>query len=429
MKNIDIINNYATKSPWGGFRGLLTWLRKATLWGVGGLLLVAGCKEEGRIDHIDGKAPAPAQVTEVAVRNTPGGAVLTYQLPEDKNLLCVRAEYEIQPGVIREIKSSYYKDSLVLEGFGDTREYGVNVYSVGKNGKSSEPLIVKIKPLTPPVKVATKVLKETFGGVSVTVENPHNANLAVVLMSDTANIGYQVVLLTYYTTASKATFRYRGLDTIPGLYSVYLRDRWSNLSDTVSAILTPVFEEYIPKNTWAEVHLPTDTWQPIEDNPNYSLSKAWDERIDHQDIMFATKTDAPIPQWATWDMGITIILNRFKIWHRGPGERAWNTRNVKKFELYGSMSPNPDGSWDDTWIPLGKFEAVKPSPGETITTEDHYYGNVEGIDFDVEESEFAPNPFVPVRYIRFKTTETFYGPTIVGGIFLMEISFWGQVLK
>lgn len=67
-----------------------------------------GCKEEGRIDFIDMSAPAPGQVKDVVVINRPGGAVLKYTLPEDRNLLYVRAEYEIKPGVIRETKSSFY---------------------------------------------------------------------------------------------------------------------------------------------------------------------------------------------------------------------------------------------------------------------------------------------------------------------------------
>src|SRR5690554_2494050 len=90
------------------------------------------CKEEGRTDFVDDAAPAPAQVTKVTVTNKTGGAVLRYVMPVDENLLYVRAEYEITPGVVRETKSSYYKDSLVLEGFGTESTYDVNLYSVGR---------------------------------------------------------------------------------------------------------------------------------------------------------------------------------------------------------------------------------------------------------------------------------------------------------
>ena len=146
------------------------------------LVVFAGCKEEGRIDFIDSSAPAPAQVTGVEIRNTPGGAVVKYNVPKDENMLYVQAIYEIRPGVMLETKSSYYKDSLVLEGFGDTQTYDVKLFSVGKNEKASEPLSIQVTPLTPPVLLATKLMQETFGGISVKIENPEKANLAIVLI-------------------------------------------------------------------------------------------------------------------------------------------------------------------------------------------------------------------------------------------------------
>jgi hypothetical protein len=121
-------------------------------------LLLFSCREDGRIDHIDGNAPAPAQVSDVTVRGTPGGAVLKYKLPKDENLLYVQAIYETQPGVQRKAKSSC--DSLVLEGYGDTQEYDIMLYSVGRNEKMSEPLTVPIKPTTPLVRLTTKSMRE-----------------------------------------------------------------------------------------------------------------------------------------------------------------------------------------------------------------------------------------------------------------------------
>jgi hypothetical protein len=390
----------------------------------------AGCKEEGRLDHIDYSAPAPVQVSNVTVRNFAGGATLRYAVPLDKNLLYVRAEYEIQPGVICECKSSKYTDSLVLEGFGNAQKYDVKVFSVGKNEKMSEPLLEQVEPLTPPVKQAKVELKEAFGGVAVTVENKFKTNLAIVLMADTADLGYQSVLQTYYTSAEKKTFIYRGLDTIPGNYSVYLRDRWSNLSDVVNETLTPLFEEYIPKRTWVHFPLPNDTHTPAEPATGfYVIEHLWDDDMTRRWYGFVTSGN--FPMWCTWDMGITIKMSRLKVWHCvGDNDGRWEYTawNIKKFELYGSMSPNLYGIWDDSWIPLGKFEIVPPSGSSTPTQEDVAYAR-EGFDFDLENNEFAPDPFVPVRYIRFKTLETFVGPIPNGQMGFQEISFWGTVLK
>ena len=194
-------------------------------------IIWVGCKEEGRIDFIDDTAPAPGQVTNVTVHNKPGGAVLRYTLPEDKNLLYIRAEYEIKPGVIHETKSSYFKDSLVLEGFGSPGIYDVKLYSVGKNEKESSPHVVQINPTTAPVQLASKKFRDTFGGVAIDFENPEEASLAIVLMADTANLGYKSELITYYTSMPRGTFTYRGIDGLDPEeqeFSMYARDRWGN---------------------------------------------------------------------------------------------------------------------------------------------------------------------------------------------------------
>ena len=385
------------------------------------MVFFTGCKEEGRIDHVDDGAPAPEQVTDVTVRNTPGGAVVKYKLPKDKNLLSVRAVYEIRPGVVREGESSYFKDSLILEGFGDTRTYDVKLYSVGKNEKLSEPYTVQVTPETAPVRVAKKELKETFSGVSISIENPHKVNLAIVLMGDTAQIGYQSILHTFYTSLEKATFTFRGLDTIPGDYSVYLRDRWYNLSDTVEATLKPLYEIIIPWNTWQEYSLEGDAVELI--GAQYFIRNIWNG--DRTNIGATYYSDVlPLPQIITWDLGRTIIMSRLKVWPRNTPSDLWVRAHVRVFELYGSVDPNPDGSLDESWIPLGRFEAVKPSPGETITQEDIDFA-LQGFEYDLEVNEFAPDPFVPVRYIRFRTISTF-GSVAASSVCIQEINFWGK---
>ena len=262
------------------------------------LVFITGCKEEGRVDYFNKNAPAPAQVKITEIRNTPGGAVLKYKVPNDENLLYVKAVYEIQPGVQLETKSSYYKDSLVLEGFGAVRTYDVNLYSVGKNEKASEPLTVQINPDTPPIQLASLELNATFGGVSVKVNNPKRANLAIVLMGDTAQLGYQTTLQTFYMSGEKANFSYRGLDAIPLDFSIYMRDRWGNLSDIKTATLTPWFMEFIPKDTWREVHLPTDSWEPAEGRDEYAIRQAWSNDFDTWYVMLFNKP-AAIPHWFT----------------------------------------------------------------------------------------------------------------------------------
>lgn len=388
-------------------------------------LIWNSCKEEGRIDFIDESAPAPSKVTNVIVENKPGGALLRYALPVDENLLYVRAEYEIKPGVIRETKSSYFKDSLVLEGFGVPDTYDVKLFSVGKNEKESEPYVVQINPTTPPVQLATKKFRDTFGGVSIDFVNPEEATLAIVLMADTANLGYKSDLITYYTSAPKGTFTYRGiagLDPVEQEFSMYIRDRWNNISDTVTAKVTPWFEEFIPKSTWRDFTLPGDI-PPV--NASYPTTRIWDENYD-VDGFHGMETQM-LPHNVTWDLGRNIKLSRIKFWPRNHGDDRWKRGHPKIFEIWGSLSPNPTGEMDDSWTPLGRFESLKPSgPGTQITQEDIAFAQ-EGIEFDFVVSDFAPNPYTPIRYIRFRTITT-YANASFSTVHLLEVSFWGELL-
>lgn len=385
------------------------------------------CEEEGRIDFIDDTALAPGQVTNVTVHNKPGGAVLKYTLPVDKNLLYVRAEYEIKTGVMRETKSSYLKDSLVLEGFGIPGTYDVKLYSVGKNEKASAPYIVQINPTTAPVQLAGKSFRDTFGGVAIDFENPEEASLAIVLMADTANLGYMSELITYYTAMPKGTFTYRGIDGLEPVeqeFAVYIRDRWGNLSDTLTAKVTPWFEEFIPKATWTEYTLPGD--MPTVIAGSYNVRAIWNGTTN--ETGFHGNETWPLPSHITWNLGRKVKLSRLKLWPRDHADDRWKRGNPKVFEIWGSNAPNPNGDLDASWIPLGRFECVKPSgTGTQITQEDIEFAQA-GIEFDFGISDFAPNPFTSVQYIRFRTIST-YANASFSTVSIAEISFWGELIN
>ena len=55
---------------------------------------------------IDNVPPGP--ISNVKVENTPGGAILTYSLPQDEDLLYVKAVYSLKDGVMSEARSSLY---------------------------------------------------------------------------------------------------------------------------------------------------------------------------------------------------------------------------------------------------------------------------------------------------------------------------------
>ena len=381
--------------------------------------LLYGCAKEDRDDHIDPNAPAPAQISNVTIKPLPGGAKLSYRMPKDVNLAYVKAVYEIQPGVFREAKSSIYADTLALVGFGDTNEHQVKVYSVGKNEKESDPVLVTVIPQTPPVQTVflTTDLVSTFGGVTVSFDNLSRANLAVVVMVDTTGQNTWAEVSTYYTATMKGRFSARGMKSEERKFAVYLRDRWNNKSDTLTKMITPKFEMQIPKTGWSSMQMEQDSWQPV--NSGYSVSKIWDGKwAVLTGDSFATPNGSAIPSWFSIDLGKKVLLSRFKE-HQAPTSHLYFGSAVKKFELWGSNSPTVDFSG---WVLLGAFESFRPS-GLPLTTpptaEDKNYGNFLGEDFIFEETPPA------VRYLRWKSVETY---SSTGQIVIAELTLFGEIL-
>ena len=387
-------------------------------------VLWVSCKEEGRIDHFDDAAPAPVQIdkTTVTVRNTAGGAVVKYRVPADKNLLYVLAKYETQPGVVREAVASCFEDSLVMEGFGETRAYDVQLYSIGRNKKASEPITVQVNPATSPLHLIEFELKETYGGVSVKIKNPKKIDVVIELMGDTTNLGYQSILNTFYTSKENASFAVRGLDTVAGNFSVLLRDRWNNRTSSKIVRLKPMYEEFIPKDTWKRVMLPNDVGEayPVS-NP---LERMWNGNITTESMYMSTLIGGMIPPvWCTWDLGVTVTMSRFIYWYSPAKEPYWDGM-IRVFELWGTAdTPPADGSWDG-WTCLGRFETARPSGSDTNTAEDIAFAR-SGFEFELEPNEYASDPFVPVRYLRLKVFCNWLAPTSCY-FYVQEISIYGM---
>ena len=380
-------------------------------------------QNENYIDYTDKNLPAPKQVYDVRVIPKNGGADIVYKIPKDPNLSYVKAVYETSVGKTWEVKSSYYTDTLKVEGFGDTNDYEVKLYSVGKNERESEPLIVAVKPLIPAIQsvYGTLAIAATFGGINIKLQNPERADLAVVVMVDSLDNGHFEELTTYYTAADKISFSLRGMNTKAKNFSVKLRDRWNNQTEQQLTTLTPLFEKELDKSKWRAVELPGDNFQYVE---NYPLRKIFDGGFGYC-CLFATDRFL-LPHTITLDLGSPVVLSRMKTWLHPEG--AYQSSHPKDFEVWGATTINPDGdyidvtskTYRDNWVKLASFSSFKPSgPGE-ITPEDRDYALNRGEDFEYE-------PGIPeVRYIRIKTLNTWGIPSGSTQVVIQELSIWGQ---
>ena len=354
---------------------------------------------------------APPAPTNAVVENLNGGAVIKYDIPVSDDLLYVKATYKIK-NTTRESKSTYYTNSIEVSGFGDTKEYEVELRSVDRSRNESEPLIVTINPLTPPVDLISDSfnLLASFGGVQLTWENNTRADIIISFMASDST-GVLVDVEDVYSSVPEGKHTLRGFDTTEREFAVYARDRWDNYSDTVSIITTPYFEEEVDKSTFKEAWLPGDAA-----STGHRVAYIWDNIIDVGSGFWHTNAE-DLPIRCTFDMGVTAQLSRYKLWQR-PGF-YYTHNNPKKWELWGSINPNPDGSLDESWTLLDSYESFKPSGDGPLTNEDKEYAE-KGEEFEV------PIDAPAVRYIRFVMYENWSGGNIAQ---IAEMSFWGDTKK
>ena len=139
-----------------------------------------GCSEEP-IGQTPTDGIAPGILTNVEVESRPGGALIKYDLPDDEDLLCVKAIFQLKNGQMSEEKASVYASSLEIMGFGDTLQRTVQLVTMDRSYNESQPVSVTVQPQSPPFVAVQKSLKlkDAFGGIDVSMENPSKANIII----------------------------------------------------------------------------------------------------------------------------------------------------------------------------------------------------------------------------------------------------------
>ncbi len=385
------------------------------------LFSAAGCKEDLGITKPqtnDGKAPGA--VSNVQIQNRPGTAKLTYKIPGDNDVLYIKAVYEIRPGVMREVRSSKTNDSLIVDGFGEAKEYNVQLYAVDNGENSSVPVSIKVSPLTPPLKSILDNLNiiDDFGGVGILYDNPLNAEISITVMKKTA-AEKDILVNTFYTKAKNGAFNVRGYPVTPVVFGFFIKDKFGNITETVYKTITPIEEVRLDRALFKEFPLPND----IKNGPaGWTVVKMWDNLFnDGNGFHSADATTQVMPLSVSFDLGVKAKLSRFKYFPRTVNDAImYNHYNLKRFELWGSSTARLDGNWDD-WVLLGSYESVKPSklPVGQLTNEDRAYAKA-GEEFNVPSSAPA------VKYIRIKALESWSG---LSAFQVMEMQLWGKVIQ
>lgn len=392
-------------------------------------LMIVSC--DGRADMNDpiGKSKdKPLPITVKQIQNISGAALVEYELPKDDNINYIEAVYEIN-GKETKTKASFFSSTLTLEGFTDAIDYPVSIYSVSFSEIKSDPVVITVSPTKPPFKAVAENLKVNpiFGGVKAIYENPTKAYLQIAFFGKNELDKWQEYE-TLYTDLKTGTFYVRNLEAVEQTFAIVCRDRWQNVSDTVTITATPLYEELADLSLIKSYPLPTDlTYEyPLVNEKVYHTGAPGAGEVT---TMWDGNTKAPFPSSGAYfffqnpkttipyaglpssisiDLGRPFMLSRIVFWPRSGRDavtyaQLYDFTHPKTFELWGSNNPSADGAYD-TWTLIDSYLSERPSgevaPGNANSTDLDRQTALNGENFDI------PEDTPPYRYLRYKVLST-----------------------
>lgn len=368
----------------------------------------------------------PGVITNVKVANFNGGSYITYSLPASGNILYVKAEYVIdeRTGKKRQTKSSYYSDSITVQGFAENKEYAVTLTTVTRSNVESDPVTVKVFPDTPVYRIVAKTIRmqPDFGGVNVQTSNPDKKPVGVIVLYKPDGTDNYAIYEQKFSDFEEVGFSSRGFDTLPKQFAVYITDQWGNNSDTVFQTIKPLYEEQLDKNKFFSNALPSDGRIGF----GWALSNLWNGNNGGTG-WHTVQENVPLPIVGTFGLGVSAKISRFILHGRSGYEYAHG--NPKVFSIWGSDKPSPadqvlpvfaeEGVVLGDWVNMGNFVWPGPpsgAPPTAPTATDKAVFN-QGMEFNV--SFTAPK----TRFIRLAVSESWSGATFAHA---MEITLFGN---
>lgn len=385
-------------------------------------IALAGCSDANLLRPYgldDGKGPGP--VSEVTVTNRPGAAVIKYKLPSDTDLSYVKAEFIGSDGSKRDARASSYVDSLLIEGFGDTKDYAIEIRAYDKFENASSPVKVTVTPLTPPIQDVYESLEwaEDFGGFVISFENKSKSNVGIYVTRKDTLSGKMEYYDVYYTEKAEGSYAVRGLPDDTNEFGLFVQDHWGNKSETLVFTATPWREDLLDKKLFSPVHPNLVNGDLATNQYDTDMTHVWDGIIGGWNYIH-TLWPIEFPHRFTFDLGVEAKLSRLRTWQRPEDDVRWQHGAWRIFNVYGCKEL-PEITDDPLygWNLIGSFTSVKPSglPQGQVSDED-----IQLIS-DGEEFQFDRNA-EPVRYVRFEILAVHSQMKLSC---MAELTLWGQI--
>jgi len=376
------------------------------------------CKEDP-IGQMPIHTKPPKPVIDPVVTNLPGGARIQYQLPDETDLLYVKAVFTLPNGSVQEVRTSSFSNTLEIKGFAKSTKMTIPLISVDRSRNESDPVYVEIEPEDSPIFDIRKSIYVIagFGGFKIDWENPLRSNVVVEIMKKDDE-GVFKYIETFYSTEAIAKKAVRGQDAVESDFAIFVRDTYKNHTDTLLVTLTPWYEQPLDKRKFAP--LPLSSKFQLHSYGSTNMGIIWDGSILPANGIYYISLQDRYPPYFGFDMGVKAKLSRFRVWTRN--DYIYRLHAPKDMVLYGTNDPiiaNDPDSDDSLWTELISCSSYRPSglsADELPTAEDRAYHDAgEEFEFPLEAPE--------VRYIRFKSLISWSG---TWGLFVSELTFWGS---
>lgn len=363
------------------------------------LLLTTACDEKENSPISDSKG-TPGQVSSVEVTPVAGGAIVNYIIPDDEDVLGVKAVYTMSNGKQVERQASFYDNSITLDGFIDEETHSAKLYTFNRAMQLSQPVEISFIPLESALSKACKSMHivRDFGGAQFSWKNEDRGQLNLELIA-TDSIGRLSAMRVITTQSADGLQTLHGYNTDPRWFCALFRDNFGNVSDTIFPTdaagnriqLSPLYEEKIDKKLMSIMLLNTDEPFSREGMDAYLID-------DDLNTYGHTKYTEALPAAVTIDLGQEVKVSRIVVNAREYGGSYYSWGNPREFDLYScSQKPSQTGDWSE-WNEIMHCIVVKPSGMTGQDTDEDMEAGRNGAEFPL------PLEADPTRYLRLNIT-------------------------
>ncbi len=360
--------------------------------------------EEKKLEPINESTEKPGPVTDIVVMWAPGGAIISFKLPADDDVLGVKAVYTLTNGKQMESVTSFYGDNLTIDGYNDTDEHEALLYTISRSQQLSDPVLVKFTPQESPLSkaVRTMEIESDFGGAYFRWRNLDKVMLTAEMLVESDNGEMQTARIAT-SNLEDAFFSIRGYEPVPRKFGIVLRDNWDNVSDTIypeGGTITPRLETTLDKNFWSIYKDAAGGY--LSGDVTFTNWEGRDEYMFDDDInTYGHSYSGSLPAAITIDLGKQAMLSRVTFFQRFNANNSggyYNWGNPRRVIVYGRKEAPTTGNFDE-WTELIDYTPIKPSGTNDqydVNTDEDRQAAING-----HEASFSMQS-ESYRYLRFR---------------------------